>query len=140
MKQFDHVNGKYGAPMGRAEFGHAEDCAPKSVRLFHVNLSQGYDDGGAYWGGPTGGHDQLFCAQGEDFQRFTRASSRDHAALLLEIPDGQLAKGCSDYHFGRYSASLEYHGKAAPGYRVSDFGQYLKHVDSFEDLCGFARG
>jgi len=57
---------KYGAPMGRAEWGRPEDCPARGVHLFHVPLdSGGYDRGGAYWG-----HGQrLYCAYGHEPQQ-----------------------------------------------------------------------
>lgn len=85
-KQFEIVNCSRGAPMGRHEFGHAQDCEPRSVRLFRVNLdSGGYDDGGAYWGLSSRG-ESLFCAtDGADYRRFARAQSRLSAVAELEI-------------------------------------------------------
>ena len=96
-KQFDAVSCKYGAPMGRAEHGTIADCAPRSVALFRVRLSDGYDDGGAYWGsdrpwmGTTGA---LYCARSRDgtYRRFMRARSRTEAAIELQIPDALLLR------------------------------------------------
>ena len=45
-KQFAPVSCTYGAPMGRSTFGTPTDCAPRTVRVFKVRLSDGYDDGG----------------------------------------------------------------------------------------------
>jgi len=56
MKTIDNilhkVNCKYGAPMGR--HSDNEDHKPADKRIFNckVNLNQGYDKGGAYWGYP----------------------------------------------------------------------------------------
>ncbi len=87
MTQFQKVNCSRGAPMGRHAAGNLDTDTPKSVRLFRVNLdSGGYDDGGAYWGICTRG-ESLFCAVDKDGDKqFTRARSREIAALLLEIP------------------------------------------------------
>jgi hypothetical protein len=88
--QFSEVGSKYGAPMGRAEYGDAGNCPAGSVELFRVNFVDGdYDDGGAYWGG---GKDSppLFCARGEDYQAFTRADSLSDAQGSLGISDGML--------------------------------------------------
>lgn len=51
-KILDKVNCKYGAPMGRRS--DSEDNKPTSKTIFDckVNINQGYDKGGAYWGYP----------------------------------------------------------------------------------------
>ena len=96
-KQFEKVSAKYGAPMGRAEYGTVEGTAGK-IRLFRVSLSEGYDDGGAYWGCATSWRDQLYCAvaddakYGDDYRRFIRAGSREEAREGLEIPQEKLAR------------------------------------------------
>lgn len=84
------VSSRYGAPMGR----HAVpdlDTTRGTVRLFRAPLdSGGYDSGGAYWGhgGP------LYCAMDRagDMQ-FTRAGSREEAALNLGLPAPALRVG-----------------------------------------------
>ena len=72
-KQFDNVNCATGSPMGRKEWRDAP-TKPRSVRVFRVRIdSQGYDDGGAYWGIGK----PLFCATDwENYRMFTRADSR----------------------------------------------------------------
>lgn len=92
MKQFNDVPCKYGAPMGRQEFGHIEDMPERSINLFRVNFVDGdYDDGGAYWGGYPS--QPIYCARGEDFLKFARANTRKEAQTLLEISDEQLIMG-----------------------------------------------
>lgn len=84
MAQFSKVNGRYGAPMGRRNTGHAPIDGPKSVRLFKVRIdSGGYDDGGAYWG-----HGQpIYCAtDGADYFATVRADSRLRAIVDLDLP------------------------------------------------------
>jgi len=83
--QFVNIDCSRGAPMGRAEYGIASDCPPKSIRLFKVRLFGDYDDGGAYWGASIAvGY--LYCARyGTTYRRFTRAYSREHAAKLMRI-------------------------------------------------------
>ena len=96
-RQFNAVSCKYGAPMGRVEHGTIENCEPRSVELFRVRLSDGYDDGGAYWGsdrpwmGTTGA---LYCARSTDgtYRRFMRARSRHEAAIELQIPNALLLR------------------------------------------------
>lgn len=46
-----NVNCKYGAPLGRGDKG----IKPENVKIFDrkVNISQGYDKGGVYWGFPN---------------------------------------------------------------------------------------
>jgi hypothetical protein len=47
------VDCKYGAPMGRYECGTEPDKGSgKKVFNCKVNINQGYDKGGAYWGFP----------------------------------------------------------------------------------------
>ena len=72
-KQFENVNCATGSPMGRKEWRDAPTVA-RSVRVFRVRIdSQGYDDGGAYWGIGK----PLFCAtDGQNYRMFTRADSR----------------------------------------------------------------
>lgn len=87
-RQFEDVNSKFGAPMGRRDFGQSSDCFDK-IRLFRVRLdSGGYDDGGAYWGLGK----PLYCAQddGDFYRRFVRAASRSEAAELLELTNDEL--------------------------------------------------
>lgn len=71
MSQFPKVNCKYGAPMGRSEYGTPESKA----KLFKVVLSQGYDDGGAYWGMRKRG-ESLYCLQSfAEWQEDTQTDS-----------------------------------------------------------------
>lgn len=98
-RQFPDVDCKHGAPMGRASYGSIQECFPCSVRLFRVNLdSQGYDDGGAYWGIGQ----PLWCAIGEhdtgcQSRAFTRAGSREEAIVELKIECGLLKQGPNTY-------------------------------------------
>jgi hypothetical protein len=67
-----------GAPMGRSSSNGSEE--PIKFRLERMDLTQGYDNGGAYWGeGPPA----MYYAKGEDnelvHEFFTRATSRDEA-------------------------------------------------------------
>lgn len=92
FKQFPEVGCQFGAPIGRREYQSGNPLAPKSVRLFRVNLdSWGYDDGGAYWGLPRY---NLWCATDEaDYRQFIRAPTRYHAARMLGLSDNVLKKG-----------------------------------------------
>ena len=97
--QFSKVDSQHGAPMGRASYGSIPECFPRSVRLFRVNIdSQGYDDGGAYWG--TG--QPLWCAIGEhdtgcQSRAFIRAGSREEAIVELKIECGLLKQGPNNH-------------------------------------------
>lgn len=136
-KQFTDLSGNYGAPMGRAEFGTPEQCEMRSVRLFAVSLDMGgYDDGGAYWGcGLT-----LYCATDDcDYRQFTRAKSRAHAALLLDLDPGYLKVGLTRVAWGRYSATEGYFGRAAPGFEITEFGKVVAYADDWSELCTFAQ-
>ena len=85
MKQFTHVSSRRGAPMGRPSYG----TPVGKVQLFRVKLIDGdYDDGGAYWGGPPS--KPLYCARGDDYQHFIRASTRQEAARLLHLTNANL--------------------------------------------------
>lgn len=91
MTQFSNVSSTYGAPMGRHEYGIAENCEPGSISVFKVNLdSGGYDDGGAYWGIPS----NLYCAQDDDdrYIHFVRANSPSEAISKLGIDPEYLAE------------------------------------------------
>lgn len=92
-KQFESVSSKYGAPMGRATYGKPEEALTK-IRLFRVTLDQGYDDGGAYWGQPTGLKDLLYCAcsKSDDYRAFVRAASRDAARRALGLDQNMLCR------------------------------------------------
>lgn len=124
-RQFSEVDCKYGAPMGRSSYGSIPECFPRSVRLFRVNLdSQGYDDGGAYWGIGQ----PLWCAIGEhdtwcQSRAFTRAGSREESIAELKIECGLLKHGPNNY---RLNTLL---GAAALG---NDNAQAL--CDSLRDL------
>lgn len=104
MKQFKDVNSDRGAPMGRPN-ALALDNTPKSIKLFKVRLcSQGYDDGGAYWGlSPQ----SLWCARDrQGNEQFVRASSRITAAAALEIPNHSLHRGFSQEDMNSYFRSF----------------------------------
>lgn len=85
-RQFEKVNARYGAPMGRAEYGASPE---NKLRLFRVKINAGgYDDGGAYWGHGA----PLWCAtDGAEYRRFTRAGSRLSACVALSIFVDELA-------------------------------------------------
>lgn len=77
------VNCQYGAPMGRS----SSDGSTETIkfRLERMRLTQGYDNGGAYWGeGPP----SMWYAVGEDSELvhefFTRASNREEAKKLVK--------------------------------------------------------
>ena len=88
-KQFRDVSSHRGTPMGRQSFGTPPTS--KTVSLFKVKLSEGYDDGGAYWGYPN----NLWCARDKDEIYFAtvRAPSRVLAASELELSNEQLLRG-----------------------------------------------
>ena len=81
-KQFEDVGSRYGAPMGRREYGR---FPLGKVRLFRVRInSGGYDDGGAYWGIGQ----PLYCATDDDeYREFIRAWTRKDAAEALKLTD-----------------------------------------------------
>lgn len=91
-KQFTPVDCSRGAPMGRAEYGTATECEPRTVRVFKVTLDGDYDDGGAYWGCNSFGA-YLYCAtDGADYRAFVRAAHRPAAIEALGIPLDRLKR------------------------------------------------
>lgn len=88
-RQFKLCCSPRGAPMGRASFGTPENAGSK-IRLFRLDMSEGYDDGGAYWGTPN----DVFCARDTtgDYRQFVRANSREDAREMLGIPMEKLAR------------------------------------------------
>ena len=84
----DKVSCKYGAPRGRCGYGTPESSTGK-LRLFHVQLSEGYDAGGVYWGSGQ----PLYCVYepGEQsYLGFVRADSRKEACEKLGIDPSRL--------------------------------------------------
>lgn len=79
----------------------ALDDTPKSIKLFQVSLcTQGYDDGGAYWGHSP---QSLWCARdSQGAEQFVRAFTRITAAAILEIPNNLLQRGLSRDEVGAY--------------------------------------
>lgn len=102
--------------MGRTAYGSIQECFPRTVRLFKVSIdSQGYDDGGAYWGHGA----PIWCAIGESYYTrlqsrvFTRADSREHAIVLLKIEDGLLIQGISRRRIAMLQSAALWHSPAA---------------------------
>lgn len=137
MPQMQKVNSQYGAPMGRCNRGLIQNCEPRTVRLFRVNLdSGGYDDGGAYWG--TG--DPIYCATDDtDYFATIRASNRAHACLLLDIELEQLKQSISSLAWFRWSAVHAYAGQPSPVWEISEFGKPVGFVEDWQSLCYFAQ-
>lgn len=71
------VDCKYGAPLGRHEYGHVS--YPAKLSQLYLD-SGGYDSGGAYWGLGK----PLYCAESDEACRFVRASNRAEAAKTLD--------------------------------------------------------
>ncbi len=82
MIQLEKVNTKYGSPFGRIA---QNEGTATSAKIFQVELCQGYDNGGAYWG--MG--DNLYAAYGEGFQQYHRAKTIEeaHQKFSLLFPD-----------------------------------------------------
>lgn len=133
-KQFEQVNNTYGAPMGRRDSGHLDTAEPKNIRLFRVNLdSGGYDDGGAYWG-PNPYGQILFCAiDAIGNRRFTRAASRERAALILGIPNNALKRRL-------HKNGLDYGFAVIDGRAPMPSGLYRQDVIKWLKACGAKMG
>lgn len=101
--------------MGRISYGVVAESIPRTVRLFKVDLdSQGYDNGGAYWGIGK----QLWCAIGEHeigvFHReFIRADSRESAIVGLKIEAGLLIQGPKIHRLAFLMRSAQFGNKEA---------------------------
>jgi len=79
-KQLEKVFSTYGAPMGRPSHMEPENFQGKT-RCFHVNLTDGYDEGGAYWGIS----EPIYCARNDNGLFMTvRANSRAAAKAALQ--------------------------------------------------------
>lgn len=76
--KLEKVNTKYGSPFGRIAQYNEETTTAK---IFQIELCQGYDNGGAYWG--MG--DNLYAAYGEGFQQYHRAKSLDDAHTKFSL-------------------------------------------------------
>lgn len=84
------VNSKYGAPMGRSDRS-ITNAGPVKLRLQKVILTEGYDNGGAYWGNrPTGFSLYYYWWESPTHNRadiisgFVDARSRDHAKTIIK--------------------------------------------------------
>ena len=89
MPPFKFTKGysQWGAQMGRASYNKPPQKA-RSIRLFRVDLVDGYDNGGAYWGNGQ----SLWCAMAdedstgqEQYRDFIRADSRREAMKGLGL-------------------------------------------------------
>ena len=94
-QQLEHVDCRYGAPMGRQD-SHVDNG--EAWHLFKVRLDRdGYDDGGAYWGLRLRPGEALYCAEqiGKDGGRhFVDAASRADALAKLSdlVPADRLLR------------------------------------------------
>ena len=82
------VHSKYGSPMGRRNLKPQPHETHPRCRLTRVHLTQGYDDGGAYWGEPN----TLWCAWSPcgEVEIYARAPARDKAVNFIRIYYPQL--------------------------------------------------
>lgn len=82
---------RYGASMGRRGY---TSCTPSNLHLQRVPIdSQGYDQGGAYWGLGV----PLYCAWNNGFEAYVRAESRKAAMALIKErhPQATFLRGAS---------------------------------------------
>lgn len=80
------VNCTYGAPMGRTETRPTDRKAAIKTHLTRVDLYQGYDKGGAYWGNGQ----PLWCADGITYNPET--GDDDSIEVYLRAPNREAAK------------------------------------------------
>lgn len=88
------VGNQYGAPMGRPYHLPADNTQPVRLYLRKVRLnSGGYDNGGAYWGGP----DNLYHAFNDEVEidLYVRGDTRGQAMseVLAEVPNATFFGG-----------------------------------------------
>lgn len=96
MKPFQSpVSCQYGAPMGRPNTVTESDY-PVKFRLQRMSMiSYDYDQGGAYWGGPSPEDGQMYCAWGDGAEEvqivYIRAKSRTLARdkVTSQFPNAQ---------------------------------------------------
>lgn len=82
---------RYGASMGRSDYGPTPDI-PVKVRLQKVPLdSGGYDPGGAYWGNGMTLWRAESASEEFDYTRYFRAPSRKLAkeTILQDYPEAR---------------------------------------------------
>jgi hypothetical protein len=98
--KLEKVNTKYGSPFGRIAQYNEETTTAK---IFQIELCQGYDNGGAYWG--MG--DNLYAAYGEGFQQYHRAKSLDdaHTKFSLLFPEITFEKDYFQEFFIAYATA-----------------------------------
>ena len=81
-----------GSSMGRGSDWPERDAEPRRVKVWKIRInSQGYDDGGAYWGIGS----PLYCCEFEDDEfvrtQYVRARHRDAAKEIVRqtIPNAR---------------------------------------------------
>jgi hypothetical protein len=78
------VNCKYGAPMGRREWGPRDPDYEGVFYLQHISLdSGGYDKGGAYWG--IGSRLYGYASTDDEINGFVRAFDRAAAKSIIRV-------------------------------------------------------
>lgn len=112
---------------GRRQYGTLEDVVGK-LSLFQVDLRDGYDDGGCYWGS---GLLALYCARdgGDNYRQFVRAQSREEARAAMGIPQSMLKKATS-------KQDRSYLGVLARRYILRPYGWKVR---PFFTLCLYDR-
>lgn len=116
-KQMSDVNCSRGAPMGRSHSPHIS----VPCRLFQVRVdTQGYDDGGAYWGSG----ERLWCARDDEGnEQFVRAPNRSVAAHYLMLDPDQLKyrRGVSRLVRVSFRNGETEHSKVMPFHETASF-------------------
>lgn len=76
--KFPNACSQYGSSMGRRDI--VPEILEQKCRVFKVDLTQGYDNGGAYWGIGT----PLYCLWSDETQAFVRALNRQGAKAIFK--------------------------------------------------------
>lgn len=126
-KQFTGEYVTHTVSPGRKQYGTLEDVVGK-LALFQVDLYDGYDDGGCYWGT---GLLALYCARdgGDNYRHFARAQSREEARMVMGIPQSMLKKATS-------KQDRSYLGTLARRYIFRPYGWKVR---PFFTLCMYDR-
>ena len=132
--QLEKVSGKFGAPLGRT-VKHNFECDSAMIHI--VPLTQGYDNGGAYWGDG----ENLYVAVGDDFIQFHRARNIQKAQEIFQylFPDitfdinsvGEFLQGYADAAL--FSSSTDDDTPLDEKFGIGDFEPDTMKI--FEEDC-----
>lgn len=85
---FPDVSSLYGSPMGRRGDNPANLQGVKRLHARRQGGGEGYDKGGAYWGGPSNVWGVWAWLDGQVICTYVRANSRDAAITTVQRGEG----------------------------------------------------